>query len=171
VFARLFALVIGVLGGVAFSQLPEFSQQYRQRIGGAIDELAGIVARFEADARASGLTREQAVERLKGSGEAIARRQGDSAAATIRRLHTLDRQRADMQTAGAFRRVASLSTAGDTELMRATWKDFEPAVPVTFEGLAFALAGFLAGWLAIDLSAAGLRRWRRRRLRPAPARS
>ena len=37
------AFVIGLLLGFALSQTPEFAQQYRQRLGGAIDELQRIV--------------------------------------------------------------------------------------------------------------------------------
>ena len=33
------AFVIGLLLGFVLSQTPEFAQQYRQRLGGAVDEL------------------------------------------------------------------------------------------------------------------------------------
>ncbi|MBB3444674.1 hypothetical protein FHT93_004547 [Rhizobium sp. BK379] len=36
-------LAVGLAGGTLFSQAPEFAQQYRQRIGGAVDELRIIV--------------------------------------------------------------------------------------------------------------------------------
>ncbi|MEM9851772.1 MAG: DUF2937 family protein, partial [Pseudomonadota bacterium] len=40
----------------ATSQFPEFSQQYVQRLGGAVDELRRVAADFDASARAAGLT-------------------------------------------------------------------------------------------------------------------
>ena len=40
---RRFALMFGLFCGVAASQLPEFAQQYRQRLGGALDELTALV--------------------------------------------------------------------------------------------------------------------------------
>ena len=46
--ARIAAVGFGVLGGFLASQGPEFSQQYRQRLGGAIDELNRVVARFDS---------------------------------------------------------------------------------------------------------------------------
>jgi hypothetical protein len=36
------ALFFGLLLAVAASQIPEYAQQYRQRLGGAIDELQTI---------------------------------------------------------------------------------------------------------------------------------
>ena len=53
---RLIVIVAAALGGVGASQLPEFAQQYRQRLGGALEELTRIVAEFDASAARSQLT-------------------------------------------------------------------------------------------------------------------
>jgi len=42
--ARRLAVAIALIAGL------EFAQQYRQRIGGALDELRRIVAEFDAEA-------------------------------------------------------------------------------------------------------------------------
>ncbi|MFL4990854.1 MAG: DUF2937 family protein, partial [Microvirga sp.] len=44
---RIVAFGMGLLGGVVASQGPEFGQQYRQRLGGAVDELRQVISRFE----------------------------------------------------------------------------------------------------------------------------
>ena len=49
---RYFALAVALAAGLVTSQLPEFSQQYRQRLGGAIDELSRILADFDAAVQA-----------------------------------------------------------------------------------------------------------------------
>ena len=54
--ARRLALAIGLLCGLIGTQWPEFSQQYRQRLGGALDELSRIVAAFDAEAASRSLT-------------------------------------------------------------------------------------------------------------------
>ena len=51
-----------LVAAVTTSQLPEFAQQYRQRLGGAVDELRTIVQRFDADAQAAGMDRTQALD-------------------------------------------------------------------------------------------------------------
>ena len=50
--ARRLALAIAVLAGLIGSQAPEFAQQYRQRLGGALEELNRIVSEFDAEVRA-----------------------------------------------------------------------------------------------------------------------
>ena len=51
----------GVGLGVLLSQFPEYSQQYVQRLGGAVDELKTVVSDFDTSAQATGSTREGAV--------------------------------------------------------------------------------------------------------------
>ena len=48
----------GIAGAVALSQFPEFSQQYLQRLSGAVDELKAITVAFDLSARVAGLSRE-----------------------------------------------------------------------------------------------------------------
>ena len=46
-------MAFGLAGALTLSQAPEFAQQYRQRLGGALDELRRVVADFDADAAKS----------------------------------------------------------------------------------------------------------------------
>ena len=55
-FTRRLAVAIGLLFALIGAQGPEFSQQYRQRLGGALDELSRIVAEFDADAARQAIT-------------------------------------------------------------------------------------------------------------------
>ena len=48
---RRLALAIGLVCGLLGTQAPEFAQQYRQRLAGAVDELSRVVATFDAEAR------------------------------------------------------------------------------------------------------------------------
>jgi hypothetical protein len=74
---RTLAIGLGLIGAFLASQLPEFAQQYRQRFGGAIDELAVIVARFDAHARVNDLTRSDALTKLAQSPDGLVRRRAD----------------------------------------------------------------------------------------------
>ena len=143
---RTLALCAGLAAGVAASQLPEYAQQYRQRLGGAIDEIARIMADFDADAARIGLSREQGIDRLAGNSDPFvidraARLREDSA-----RLAQLQRQFATLQGAGPFARVAIMASDLDTSIAQRAWGNFEPAVPVTIEGAALGGAGFLGGY-------------------------
>lgn len=147
---------IAVAGGLAFSQAPEFAQQYRQRIGGALEELGRTVAEFDADSAKSGLTRAEALERHASAAERLFRDRGDSMARTVARLQTLESHERMMEDAPAMARPLVLLAADET-LLAGVWRSFEPAVPVTPHGLAWAALGFFAGaalgWLAARLFA------------------
>ena len=144
--ARTMAVALGLFGGAVASQGPEFAQQYRQRLGGAIDELRRVVQRFEADAGANGQSREGAVDRLRTNPDNLVSRQGDAMRANIERLERLERHRQAFVEAGPFQRLWVTMRDGDLDLMEATYHDFEPAVPATQEGVVAAAAGFLGGW-------------------------
>lgn len=141
--ARAVMLLVALAGGATTSQLPEFAQQYRQRLGGAIDALTVVVEEFRQDAQANGLTVPEAVTMLSSASDGLVRAQGERMARTIARLDRLEAQRRAMLEAGPFVRVAVMAGSLDPVLAEATLDDFEPGVPVTSEGAVMAGGGFL----------------------------
>jgi hypothetical protein len=166
---RILALAIGLICALAASQLPEFAQQYRQRLGGAVEELGRVVGRFDENAQASGLSRDQAIARLGEQPDPLVRREGEAMGGAAERLAQLKRQREDFTTAGSFERVLVLIRQMDPGLARSTYLDFEPAVPATSEGVVAAAAGFVFGWAGMLFLAHLLGRLRPR-VRPPVAR-
>jgi len=167
--ARIVAFGLGLLGGATASQGPEFAQQYRQRVGGAVDELRQIVRRFDADAQVSGETRESAIARLRSNADDFVSRQGAAMQANVERLGRLDAHRTAMMEAGSFSRIALMVRDGDTDILEAVSRDFEPALPVTEEGVISAAAGFIAVWGGLLLLSGFLRSLFRRPRRPQKA--
>ena len=165
IIGRILALAIGLFAGLAASQGPEFAQQYRQRIGGAIDELRRVVATFDDNARAEGVSREQAIARLSGQPDTLVQRQGPAMGEIVDRLQRLERQRDAVANAGQFERLAVLARGFDGQLARATYLDFEPAWPATTEGLVIGGAGFVLGWGGLVLLFRALGRLRPSRWR------
>ena len=156
-------ILVAFAAGVAIcaSQLPEFAQQYRQRIGGAIDELGRVVAEFDRDASTSGLTRAQALDLHRQSTEALFRARGQSAQASIDRLDTLSRQQAEFESTSPLMQPFVM-TSSDGATLAGTWQVFKPAVPVTTAGLAWGGAGFVGG-SALALLITSMLRWTWRR--------
>lgn len=155
---RIVTLVFGGLFAALFSQLPEFGQQYRQRIGGAVDELAAIVARFDADARAEGLDRAAALEHYRRSADTFLERRGVAMTATIDRLRLLEGQLAALSEPADVARLLPLVGQIDGDIARRALADFEPAVPLTAEGLGAAGIGFATGWVVAAIPGRLLRR-------------
>lgn len=148
-------LVGGLAGAGVLSQFPEFSQQYAQRLGGAIEALSQVVADFDASALAEGLSRDQALTEMTGA-NFVERRQADMRH-TFARHDALLKAKATLDATGPFMRAYHLSKLTDSELMRQTAQIYQPAVPITFAGLTFAAVGFLAG-LALASGALSLLR-------------
>ena len=166
---RIIAFGLGLCGGIVASQGPEFAQQYRQRLGGAIDELQRVIARFDADAQASGETLDSAITRLRSNTDSFVTRQGAAMQANVERLNRLEAHRGAMMQAGPFARIALMVRDGDQDVMEAVYRDFEPALPVTEEGVLSSAIGFVALWGGALLLIGFLRSLWRRPRRPASA--
>lgn len=161
---RVLALAGGLMGGATASQFPAFSQQYTQRLGGAVDALAEVVADFDASATAADLTRAQALEQMRGTPFLDSRR-----ADMTRTFQRYDTLRADLDVlegAGPFMRAYHATRLRDSDVARAALQAYEPALPINMAGAIFAGTGFLAGlaamWAALAVLAWPFRRRHRR---------
>jgi hypothetical protein len=161
---RTVSLAAGVIGAIAGAQLPEIMQQYQQRLGGATDEIAAVVGRFDSDAAVNNLSRSDALSHLRESEEDLVRRRGIDMELNIERLSILREQREYLKGDYPTRAVHFLWSADGT-LLQDTLADYKPAVPTTVEGAISAFIGFVAGWSIIRLIAWPFRRWREMRVR------
>jgi len=158
-----------VAGAVLASQVPEFIQQYLQRLGGRLDEARRQLEGFHAVAAKSGLTFEQLVARSQASAEPTVAQLGRLMDATVARVDGLAAAEAGIRSASLLTRPFVFLRHLDFEIARSTWAVFRPAVPTTAEGLAYAAVGVL---LALALYQLGVKRpvrraWRRRAERRA----
>lgn len=162
------ALAGGLGGAAALSQFPEFSQQYVQRLGGAVDELTRVAADFDASAASVGLSREAALAQMQGT-DFVARRRADMER-SFARLERLEADLAALRGHGPFMRAYRSASLSDRDIAARTWGDFAPAVPLNRAGAIFAALGFVAGWGGLRALAGLLRRvLPRRNPRSGPA--
>jgi hypothetical protein len=136
--------VLCVVGAVAFSQLPEFMQQYLQRLGGHLDEARRHLARYQEIAADTGATVGGLAARFNESADAATAKVGGVIADTVARVNGLEAAQAAIQNAGIFGRPVAFLRHVDAEIARGTWSIFKPAVPTTTEGVVYAAAGIVA---------------------------
>jgi len=158
--ARPLSFLIGLALGFVLSQAPEFGQQYRQRLGGAIDELRRIIQQFDEDSRRAGHDRAAALRVMTISAEQIIRDQATRMQELIARHGRLREQEEAFRNGGPFARMTALVVSFDRALVARTLQAYEPAVPVTTEGLLLAGGGFVFAYILLP---ALLEPWRRRR--------
>lgn len=139
----------GIAGALALSQFPEFSQQYLQRLSGAVDELRGVTVAFDLTARVAGLTREEALAEIGGTQFADNLR--ENMAGNIARYERLHADYQALVSLTPLQRLAQVWRFRDTELAQRTYESFRPAVPVTSDGLICAGIGFAGGWVLVTL--------------------
>jgi Protein of unknown function (DUF2937) len=140
---RLLDRFLCVGGAVLFSQLPEFMQQYLQRLEGHLDESRLVVDRFRQAAAQSGMTLDQLVAGAGQNPDPSMGRLGGvilEAAARADRLGAAD---AALRHASAWTRPFVFASHLDGAIARATWAIYRPAVPTTAEGFIYAALGMI----------------------------
>jgi hypothetical protein len=167
--ARRLALAIAVLAGLIGSQGPEFAQQYRQRLGGALEELNRIVSEFDREIQRQGLTRAEALKRLEDNDDPLARERSEDMGRAIKRAQRLDKEMHAITSAGPLMRLYVVATNFDPEIARNTLDNYEPAEPLSVGALVAGGLAALWGWAATRLIAWPLSR--RSSLRAATAES
>lgn len=147
---RMIAGIGGLALAIALSQFPEYAQQYTQRLGGAVDELRVITEDFDRAAVAGGLDRTAALARYNASNDDFLAGRGMSMTATFQRYDQLSTTLARIQDAGPIERFQLLPAYLDTDIGQRTLENYQPAVPVTMEGILYAGGGFILGYLVLS---------------------
>jgi len=132
-----------VIGAVVFSQVPEFMQQYLQRLGGHLDEARRQLLLFQQAAAQSGLSLDRLIGHTTANADPAVAKLSEVMTEAIARVDTLATAQAAMQDASLWSRPFVFLRHADLAIARATWAIFKPAVPTTVEGLVYALFGML----------------------------
>jgi Protein of unknown function (DUF2937) len=147
-FARRLALAIAVLAGLIGSQGPEFAQQYRQRLGGALEELNRVIVEFDAEAQRQNLTPAEGLSRLEANADPLARQRGEDMAETIDRAQRLSEQLRAIDSGGALTRLYVVARDFDPGIAGSALDNYEPAAPLSLGALAAAGLAAFWGWAA-----------------------
>ena len=168
---RRIAMFFALLCGGAMTQLPEYAQQYQQRLGGAITELARVVADFDRDAQTQGWNEKQGIDHLLASPDEFVRQGGTRMIENSARLVRLEDLQQKLQTSGPAERLITIVTHFDAGIGALAIANFQPAVPVTLEALVLGLIGFAGGGGTIHAAHYSFKRRLDRRARTLPARA
>ncbi|MEO1657879.1 MAG: DUF2937 family protein [Pseudomonadota bacterium] len=148
--SRFIALIMGLLGAVGTSQGPEFTQQYIQNLTGRVAELQNIVDRFDRTVADENMSRQEGLQACRSDEPILASLCG-GITDDVTRYETLSAQLAQLTTASEWERPVMLARDFDRDIAESTYAAYEPAVPATAAGGAYALAGFAALWLVTSI--------------------
>lgn len=136
--------VLCALGAVAFCQLPEFIQQYLQRLGGRLDEARRQLAEFEAIAAKAKLALPEFIDRTAANADSAVANLAGVMRGTVDRVAELSAADAAIRSASIWGKPFVFFAHLDTSIASATLDIYKPAVPTTTEGLIYAAAGMIA---------------------------
>jgi hypothetical protein len=134
------------MGAVVFTQLPEFIQQYLQRLGGHLDEARRQVESFTLVAAASNITVAQLIERTKQTPDEAVSRLSQTMSDAVARVDHLAAADAAIRNASPWMKPFVFLANVDGDIARGTWDIYKPAVPTTAEGFVYAGLGILIVW-------------------------
>jgi hypothetical protein len=159
-------LLFGLIGAVLLSQFPEFFQQYVQRLGGRLDEVAAQVQALDRRAGEAGKSTPDYIRGFLFHAEPDVRREGLALQALVQRRVALADAYEALQGPDRWWRAGRFAEHFDWDIASSTFDAYRPAVPVTAEAGVYAGAGFgSAAILFLALSGALSGLFRRRRVR------
>jgi len=149
--------IILVIGVVAAGCIPSFIAQYRQRVGGRLDQVLQDMAPFQAIANQfhHGSLQELIKYHLASADPTF----HDEGAALQGMLDAAERLRQALQALDTdlFHQLVYMLAGTDPLIARATWEIFSPSFNLTPESVVFALVigfaiwlVFLAVWMTIE---------------------
>lgn len=157
---RLLLLAAAITGGL----VPGFISQYRQRLGGRLDQALADLAPWQhlADQFHHGHLSELIQYHLASSDPTF-HAEGAIIQSLIQTVARLQAAVDALQTT-LFHQLMYLSTHTDPELARATLRDWVPTFALSVEGLLFALTFAFVAWLVFHaiwrLAEWAVRKWR-----------
>ena len=140
--------LILVTGIIAAGCIPSFIAQYRQRVGGRLDQAMQDIAPFQEIANLFHHGRMQdLIQHHLASTDATFHKEGaalqamvDSVAQLTATLHALNTD--------LLQQLLYLLTSADVNIVRSTWEIFSPAFTLTVESVVFAAVVGIFIWLA-----------------------
>jgi hypothetical protein len=150
---------------VAAGCVPSFIVQYRQRLGGRLDQVLADLAPFQEIAnRYHGGSLSELIRYHLASTDATFHQEGTALQSMVQSAERLRAMLAGLDT-DLVHQCAYLLLHPDNELLRATWGAYQPAFTLDLQGAVFALAVgvvlwaiFLGLWYGVAYLFDGLRR-------------
>ncbi len=140
--------IILVIGVVAAGCIPSFIAQYRQRVGGRLDQVLQDIAPFQAIANQfhHGSLQELIQYHLASADRTF----HDEGAALQGMVDSAEQLRQALLALNTdlFHQLVYMLTKADPLIARATWEIFSPAFNLTPESVVFAVIVGVAIWLA-----------------------
>lgn len=139
---RLFVVVGALLG----SQLPAFFSQYTQQMSGRVAELGRLAAKLNEIAAASQKSIQQYTQKLLSSQDPDIHSQGEFIDLLVSRFDRLTEVLKSLSEASIWSKPYYFFSRLDSDIFHSVWKNFQPGLDFSLEGLIYAALGGVLGY-------------------------
>lgn len=142
-----------VVGAAIGVQMPMFMQQYTQQLAGRAAELQLHIDSVSKSAGLNGRSLTQYIQKFLESTDNDFAAQGHLLKGMVERFYALSDALLSFQSASVLSKPYLFFVHFDTEIAKNTWQYFQLGIPLTLEGLSYALSGMLlSGFLFSAIS-------------------
>ena len=145
-----------VAGAFIGSQIPQFMQQYTQRLAGHVDALQKLINQLHQMAAFSHKNLDQYIQKFKESADPDFIRQGDFMQGIVTRWQELQQALNHLTQSPFWLRPYYFLRDLQSDIAHSTFASFQPGINLTIEGLCYAGGGMILGWALYQLIATGI---------------
>lgn len=136
-----------VAGAFAGSQIPQFMQQYMQRLAGHVEELQRVIDHLNQLAAHSNKTLNQYIYKFLSNSDPDFSRQGEFMQQMLIRWEQLSQALQSIVNSSMWARPYVLLTHLDYDIAHSTLHSFQPGLSLTIEGFYYTGIGLISGFL------------------------
>ena len=145
-----------VAGAFFGSQIPQFMQQYSQRLAGHVSELQKLIDQLRQAASLSHKTLDQYILKFLSSADPDFAHQGQFMQGIVHRWEELNQALVHLSQSSAWQRPLIFFKDLQLDIAQSTLAAFQPGINLNLEGMCYAGLGVFLGWLFYQFVSKGL---------------
>ena len=135
--------IISVVGAIIFIQIPTFIVQYKQRLGGHVDELGRLINQYKSAAAGNGKTVKEYIELHLNSGVNEFISTGELMTENIARFTDLSLTLQNLSESSGIKKLFIFLKSMDLDIFKETYKDFVPGISFNLDSIIYCLVGII----------------------------
>lgn len=135
-----------VFGAFMGSQVPQFMQQYSQRLSGHVTELEHLVEQLRKTASLSHKTLDQYIQKFLSSSDPDFVHQGHFMQGIVNRWDELNQSYLSLMQSSPLSRPFTFLYGLKSDIAGSTFDSFQPGLSLNLEGLCYTGVGIVCGW-------------------------
>jgi len=136
-----------VIFAMLFIQFPQFIVQYKQRLGGHVDELTAIIQQYKEVAALNGKSIKEYIYLFLNSGISEFVSTGKIMNSNLQRLDYLSNALNDLMSSSGFSQFFTFIRTVDYPIFKGTLSNFTPGIAFNFETLVYLFTGAITGFV------------------------